>query len=47
MKWQGVNKVSCQVTVGVDVTSLDVSPTSFRNFNGYLTLGTLPRSFFS
>ena len=47
MRWQGVNNVSCQVAVGVDVTGIDVSPTGSRNFSGDTTLGTLSRSFFS
>ena len=44
---QGVNRVSCQVTVIVVVTDIDVSSTGSRNFNGDLTLGTLFRSRFS
>ena len=40
---QGVNRVSCQVTVIVVVTDIDVSSTSSRNFNGDMTLGTLFR----
>ena len=43
----GVNRDSCQVTVIVVVTDIDVSPTGFRNFNGDLTLGTLFGSRFS
>ena len=46
-RWQGEHEDSCQVTVGVDVTGIDVSITGSRNFNGDLTLGTLSRSFFS
>ena len=47
MTWQGVSKDPCQVTVGVDVTGIDDSNTSFRNFNGDLTIGSRSRSFFS
>ena len=46
-KQQGVNRGSCQVTVIVVVTGIDVSPTGSRNFSGDLTLGTLSRSLFS
>ena len=44
---QGVNRVSCQVTVIVVVIDIDVSSTGSRNFIGDLTLGTLFRSRFS
>ena len=44
---QGANRVSCQVTVVVFVTDIDVSSTGSRNFDGDLTLGTLSRSRFS
>ena len=44
---QGANRVSCQVTVVVVVTCIDVSPTGSRNFDGGVTLGTLSRSRFS
>ena len=50
MAWQGGrvrHRVSCQVTVGVGVTGIDVSSRGSRNFNGDLTLGTLSRSLFS
>ena len=59
MTWRDVSKDSCPVTVGVDVTGIDVSitvtmtdkcdaaPTGSRNLNGDLTLGTRSRSFFS
>ena len=47
MTWQGVSNDSCQVTDGVDVTGIDVSITSSRNFNGDLALGTRSLSFFS
>ena len=44
---QDADRVSCQVTVVVVVTDIDVSPTGSRNFNGDLTVGTLfPFSFF-
>ena len=41
---QGAIRVSCQVTVVVVVTGIDISSTSSRNFDGDLTLGTLSRS---
>ena len=41
---QGANRVSCQVTVVVEVTDIDVSSTGSHNFDGDLTLGTLSRS---
>ena len=44
---QGVNRVSCQVTVVVVVKGIGISPTSSRNFDGDLTLGTLSRSLLS
>ena len=47
MTWQGENKESCEVTVGVDVTGIDVSITGSRNSHGDLTLGTLSLSLFS
>ena len=44
---QDANRVSCQVTIVVVVTGVDVSSTGSRNFNGEFTLGTLSRSRFS
>ena len=44
---QGANRVSCQVTVVVVVTGMDISSTGSRNFDRDLTLGTLSRSRFS
>ena len=46
-RWQSENRVSCQVTFGVGVTGIDVSPTGSRNFSGDLTLGTFSRSLLS
>ena len=44
---QGANRVSCQVTVVVVVTRIDISSTGSRNLDGDLTLGTLsPLSLF-
>ena len=40
-------EVSCQVTVVVVVTGIDISSTGSRNFVGGVTLGTLSRSRFS
>ena len=47
MTWQGVKKDSRQGTVGGDdITGIDDSITGSRNFDGDLTLRTLPHSFF-
>ena len=44
---QSQKRVSGQVTVGIGVTGMIISPTGSRNFNGDLTLGIPSRSFFS
>ena len=44
---QGANGVSCQITVVVLVTGVDISSAGSRNIDGDLTLGTLSRSRFS
>ena len=45
MGWRGVNGVSCRVTVGVDVTGIDVSSTGSRNFHGDLLRAVCRQAF--